>query len=90
MQIRAAPDADFTPSQGRDATRTSFPSRVCYVGGVEPAPTTVRVKRRGKLFRKYVVLFVAVVTGALLANGIIEIYWGSSPAWLGRAAISRA
>jgi hypothetical protein len=33
------------------------------------------VKRRGKLFRKYVVLFVAVVTGALLANGIIEIYF---------------
>ena len=42
---------------------------------MEPAPTTVRVKRRGKLFRKYVVLFVAVVTGALLANGIIEIYF---------------
>jgi len=33
------------------------------------------VKRRGKLFRKYVVLFVAVVTGALLANGVIEIYF---------------
>jgi len=45
------------------------------LGGVEPAPTTGRVKRRGKLFRKYVVLFVAVVTGALLANGVIEIYF---------------
>ena len=42
---------------------------------MEPAPTTGRVKRRGKLFRKYVVLFVAVVTGALLANGVIEIYF---------------
>ena len=42
---------------------------------MEPAPTTGRVKRRGKLFRKYVVLFVAVVTGALLANGIVEIYF---------------
>ena len=30
---------------------------------------------RGKLFRKYAVLFVTLVTGALLANGLIEIYF---------------
>jgi len=42
---------------------------------VEPAPTTARVRSRGKLFRKYVVLFVAMVTGALLASGLIEIYF---------------
>ncbi len=59
----------------RDATKTGFPSHFCYVGGVESAPTTGRVKRRGKLFQKYVVLFVAVVTGALLANGLVEVYF---------------
>ena len=42
---------------------------------MEPAPTTARVRSRGKLFRKYVVLFVAMVTGALLASGLIEIYF---------------
>ena len=30
---------------------------------------------KGKLFRKYAVLFVTLVTGALLANGLIEIYF---------------
>ncbi|MGH7406630.1 MAG: GAF domain-containing protein, partial [Candidatus Methylomirabilales bacterium] len=30
---------------------------------------------RGNLFRKYVVLFVALVSGALLASGLIEIYF---------------
>jgi signal transduction histidine kinase len=30
---------------------------------------------RGKLFRKYVVLFVGMVSGALLASGLIEIYF---------------
>jgi hypothetical protein len=57
------------------ATRTGFPSHFCYGGGVEPASMTERVKPRGKLFRKYIVLFVAVVTGALLANGVIEVYF---------------
>ena len=33
------------------------------------------LKPRGKLFRKYAVLFVTLVTGALLANGLIEIYF---------------
>ncbi|MCI0372507.1 MAG: GAF domain-containing protein [candidate division NC10 bacterium] len=32
-------------------------------------------KPRGHLFRKYVVLFVALVSGALLASGLIEIYF---------------
>src|SRR5213593_2164874 len=57
------------------APRGHRASYLCYLGGVESVPTTGRVKRRGKLFRKYVVLFVAVVTGALLANGLIEIYF---------------
>ncbi len=30
---------------------------------------------RGRLFRKYVVLFVTLVTGALLTSGIVEIYF---------------
>ena len=32
-------------------------------------------KRRGHLFRKYVVLFVTLVSGALLASGLLEIYF---------------
>jgi signal transduction histidine kinase/CheY-like chemotaxis protein len=34
-----------------------------------------RVRARGRLFRKYVALFVAVVSVALLANGLIEIWF---------------
>jgi len=30
---------------------------------------------KGKLFRKYAVLFVTLVTGALLANGLLEVYF---------------
>ncbi len=33
------------------------------------------IKARGKLFRKYVVLFVALVTGVMLASGLMEIYF---------------
>ncbi len=33
------------------------------------------LKRRGNLFWKYVFLFVALVTGAMLANGLTEIYF---------------
>jgi len=33
------------------------------------------VRRRGRLFRKYVALFVTLVSGALLASGLIEIYF---------------
>jgi len=33
------------------------------------------VERRGRLFRKYVVLFVALVSGALVASGALEIYF---------------
>jgi hypothetical protein len=32
-------------------------------------------KSRGKLFRKYVVLFVTLVTGVMLASGLMEIYF---------------
>jgi signal transduction histidine kinase len=41
--------------------------------GGDAAPGTGR--RRGRLFRKYVVLFAALVSGALLASGAIEIYF---------------
>ena len=30
---------------------------------------------RGRLFRKYVVLFVALVSGALLGSGLIDVYF---------------
>jgi signal transduction histidine kinase len=42
-------------------------------GGGTPAPPPTRP--RGKLFRKYVALFVAVVCVALLANGMFEIWF---------------
>jgi signal transduction histidine kinase len=32
-------------------------------------------RSRGRLFRKYVVLFVTLVTGALVASGLLEIYF---------------
>jgi signal transduction histidine kinase len=48
---------------------------ICYCGSVESAPTLEPVKPRGKLFRKYVVLFLLVVTGELLASGLIELYF---------------
>ena len=32
-------------------------------------------KPRGHLFRKYVLLFVTLVSGALLTSGLIEIYF---------------
>ena len=31
--------------------------------------------RQGQLFRKYVVLFASLISGALLASGLIEIYF---------------
>ena len=42
-------------------------------------------RRRGKLFRKYVALFVAVVCVALIANGAFEIgfsYQSTDPRWM--------
>jgi signal transduction histidine kinase len=51
------------------------PCPICYCGSVEPASTLEPVKPRGKLFRKYVVLFLLVVTGELLASGLIELYF---------------
>src|SRR5689334_4204256 len=37
--------------------------------------TASRQGRRGQLFRKYVVLFVALVSGALITSGLIELYF---------------
>jgi signal transduction histidine kinase len=45
-------------------------NRIVDGGAVPP-----RVQRRGRLFRKYVALFVAVVAIALLANGLLEIWF---------------
>ena len=45
------------------------------LAGEEPGEPTNRVPGGGRLFRKYVALFVAVVTVALLANGLIEIWF---------------
>ena len=53
----------------------SSEASACYGRDVEPALTNGRVKRRGKLFRKYVVPFVAVVTAALVAKALIEVYF---------------
>jgi signal transduction histidine kinase len=44
---------------------------------------------RGKLFRKYVVLFVGLVSGALLASGAIEIYFSYQENKAGLVAIQR-
>src|ERR671916_1732445 len=40
------------------------------MGESAPGPT-----RRGQLFRKYVVVFVVLVTGALLTSGLVEFYF---------------
>jgi signal transduction histidine kinase/HAMP domain-containing protein len=45
-------------------------------GGSTEAHTTREV--RGRLFRKYVALFVAVVSGALITNGLFEIWFDYS------------
>src|SRR6516165_1131541 len=45
-------------------------NRIVDGGAVPP-----RAQRRGRLFRKYVALFVAVVAIALLANGLLEIWF---------------
>ena len=44
---------------------------------------------RGRLFRKYVVLFVILVSGALLASGLIEIYFSYQENKAALAAIQR-
>jgi hypothetical protein len=43
----------------------------------QPVPTVQGVlpTRRGRLFRKYVVIFVALVSGALLTSGLVEAYF---------------
>ena len=56
---------------------------------------TAKVGARGRLFRKYVTLFAAVVAIALIANGLIEagfflprttIFTGSHAATAGRSS----
>jgi two-component system NtrC family sensor kinase len=39
------------------------------------SPTTAPPKTRGRLFRKYVALFVTVVCVALVANGLLDIWF---------------
>ena len=45
-----------------------------------PRVTVRATKTRGGLFRKYIVLFVAVVCVALLSSGLLEIYFSVSGA----------
>ncbi|HEY7364693.1 MAG TPA: cache domain-containing protein, partial [Methylomirabilota bacterium] len=47
------------------------------------------MKPRGRLLRKYIVLFGAVVSGALLASGALEIYFSYQEAKAALAAIQR-
>jgi HAMP domain-containing protein len=49
-------------------------------GGVQP---------RGRLFRKYLVLFASVVSGALLAGGVIELYFSYREILGGLEALQR-
>ncbi|HXR88152.1 MAG TPA: ATP-binding protein [Stellaceae bacterium] len=42
---------------------------------IDTPPLAQAAKKRGGLFRKYIVLFVAVVCVALLSNGLLEIYF---------------
>ena len=39
------------------------------------SPATAAPTRRGRLFRKYVALFVTVVCAALVANGLLDIWF---------------
>src|SRR5215472_391972 len=48
---------------------TSLATERVAVEGADQIPA------RGRLFRKYIALFVAVVAAALLANGLIEIWF---------------
>ena len=47
------------------------------------------VRPRGRLFRKYIVLFAAVVSGVLLASGALEIYFSYQEAKAALAAVQR-
>jgi len=47
------------------------------------------VKPRGRLFRKYIVLFAAVVSGVLLVSGALEIYFSHEEAKAALAAVQR-
>ena len=41
----------------------------------DAAPTAPRVSRHGRLFRKYLLLILTLVSGALLASGAISVYF---------------
>src|ERR1700747_2190619 len=69
----------------RDPSRRRAAGRVSRAGGPAPGapgrggpgePVAPRAVR-GRLFRKYVALFVGVVCGALLANGGFEVWFSS-------------
>ena len=45
--------------------------------------------RRGRLFRKYVILFVALVSGALLTSGLLELYFSSEENRAALVAVQR-
>jgi signal transduction histidine kinase len=47
------------------------------------------VRPRGRLFRKYIVLFAAVVSGVLLLSGALEIYFSYQEAKAALAAVQR-
>jgi signal transduction histidine kinase/DNA-binding response OmpR family regulator len=49
----------------------------------------MRRERRGQLFRKYVVAFVVLVSGALLTSGLIEIYFSYQENRVALAQIQR-
>jgi signal transduction histidine kinase len=52
------------------ATRVRLRPRVQPLGRREATPRP----QRGQLFRKYVVIFVALVSGVLLSSGLVELY----------------
>jgi signal transduction histidine kinase len=47
------------------------------------------VRPRGRLFRKYVVLFASLVSGALLASGLVELYFSYRENLAGLVALQR-
>ena len=59
MNDRGAPEGTLAPVANEGAT----------------APAAPRASRKGRLFRKYLVLILTLVSGALLASGAISIYF---------------
>ena len=56
-------------------TISSADARLGYARAVMAVSRWLDPWMRNRLFRKYVVPFVAVVSGALLTNGLLEIYF---------------